>query len=447
MRTAIRRSLCLGFFLAVGINSLSWGQGFGGIRGQVVDSDFGQPIARSSVVIIDTPFGAMTDDQGNFTISGVPPGAYTLSVRSGGYLPKLVPGISISSGTFNDVRVEAIAEVEEMEELVVPGELEKTSEVGLLAERQGATAVLDTIGADLISRLGAATAGQALKSMVGTSVVDGKYVVIRGLSDRYVNTLLNGGRLPTSDPDKRAVNVDLFPGSVLQSINTSKTFTPDQAGDFTGGSVDIRTKQFPEKPSFGVSVGVEYNSQATFNSAFPTYAGGGTGPFGMNASRREIPESVINNPNLKTPPPIAGVTPGASASNPSALTIANPADLELAENINSAMQQMNPVSGFTRKAVGPNYSVNLQGGDSVEIGPDQTFGTFGAFSYRHKYTYYPAATRANYEVTKSGGAFSLTDQFIAADDKGSEEVLWGTLLGMGYQPEKNQKVSMNLLFN
>lgn len=81
----------------------------------------------------------------------------------------------------------------------------------------------------------------------------------------------------------------------------------------------------------------------------------------MNASRREIPESVINNPNLKTPPPIAGVTPGASASNPSALTIANPADLELAENINSAMQQMNPVSGFTRKAVGPNYSVNLQG--------------------------------------------------------------------------------------
>ena len=437
MRTAIRRSLCLAFFLAVGINSHSWGQGFGGIRGQVVDSDFGQPIARSSVILLDTPFGAMTDDQGNFTISGVPPGAYTISVRSGGYLPKLVPGISISSGTFNDVRVETIAEVEEMEELVVPGELEKTSEVGLLAERQGATAVLDTIGADLISRLGAATAGQALKSMVGTSVVDGKYVVIRGLSDRYVNTLLNGGRLPTSDPDKRAVNVDLFPGSVLQSINTSKTFTPDQAGDFTGGSVDIRTKQFPEKPSFGVSVGVEYNSQATFNPAFPTYAGGGTGPFGMNASRREIPESVLNNPVLSSP----------AAAKPSDLDINKPGDLEIAESINSSMEQMNPVSGFTRKAVGPNYSVNLQGGDSVEIGPDQTFGTLGAFSYRHKYTYNPAATRANYRVKDEEGVQTLEDRFIAADDKGSEEVLWGALLGMGYQPEKNQKVSMNLLFN
>ena len=116
MRTAIRRSLCLGFFLTVGINSLSWGQGFGGIRGQVVDSDFGQPIARSSVVLLDTPFGAMTDDQGNFTISGVPPGAYSLNVRSGGYIPKLIPGVTVSSGTFSDIRVETIAEVEEMEE-------------------------------------------------------------------------------------------------------------------------------------------------------------------------------------------------------------------------------------------------------------------------------------------------------------------------------------------
>ena len=437
LTTAIRRSLRLGFFLAVSISSHSWGQGFGGIRGQVVDSDFGQPIARSSVILLDTPFGAMTDDQGNFTISGVPPGAYSLSVRSGGYLPKLVPGITISSGTFNDVRVETIAEVEEMEELVVPGELEKTSEVGLLAERQEATAVMDTIGADLISRLGAATAGQALKSMVGTSVVDGKYVVIRGLSDRYVNTLLNGGRLPTSDPDKRAVNVDLFPGSVLQSINTSKTFTPDQAGDFTGGSVDIRTKQFPEKPSLGVSVGVEYNSQATFNPDFPTYAGGGTGPFGFQANGRQIPESVLNDPVLSS----------VAAGDPASLDINNPGDLEIAENINSAMQQMNPVASATRKAPGPNYSFNLQGGDSVEIGPDQTFGAFGAFSYRHKYSYYPQADRANYNTQLSGGSFKLVDDFTLSDDKGSEDVLWGSLVGLGYQPEKDQKISVNFLYN
>ena len=438
MRTAIRRSLCLGFFLAVGINSLSWGQGFGGIRGQVVDSDFGQPIARSSVVLVDTPFGAMTDDQGNFTISGVPPGAYTLSVRSGGYLPKLVPGISISSGTFSDVRVETIAEVEEMEELVVPGELEKTSEVGLLAERQGATAVLDTIGADLISRLGASTAGDAMKRMVGTTVVDGKYVVVRGLGDRYVNTLLNGGRLPSSDPDKRAINVDLFPGPTLESINTAKTFTPDQPGDFTGGSVDIRTKSFPDKPSFGASLGVEYNSQSTFNPDFLTYSGGGTGTFGFQGNSRAFPDSVINNPVLSS---LAAEDPESIKNT----TTQGDAD---ATSINNSMRQLSPVMALKTKTPGPNTSVNLQGGDTVDLGGDQKLGAFGAFSYKRKFAYQPNTTRANYFITDTaGGTTGLQESLNFNDRKATEDVLWGGLLNLAYQGDADHQFATNFLFN
>jgi TonB-dependent receptor len=437
MRTAIRRSLCLGFFLAVGINSLSWGQGFGGIRGQVVDSDFGQPIARSSVVLLDTPFGAMTDDQGNFTISGVPPGAYSLNVRSGGYIPKLIPGVTVSSGTFSDIRVETIAEVEEMEELVVPGELEKTSEVGLLAERQGATAVLDTIGADLISRLGASTAGDAMKRMVGTTVVDGKYVVVRGLGDRYVNTLLNGGRLPSSDPDKRAINVDLFPGPTLESINTAKTFTPDQPGDFTGGSVDIRTKSFPDKPSFGMSVAVEYNSQSTFNPDFLTYSGGGTGPFGFQANSRAFPDSVINNPALST----------AKASTPTTILNTNAEDVALAESITGSMRQLSPVMALKTKTPGPNTSVNLQGGDTVDLGADQKLGSFGAFSYKRKYAYQPNTQRANYELVNAGGQANLQEVLDFNDRKATEDVLWGGLLNLAYQGDLDHQFAVNFLFN
>ena len=437
MRTAIRRSLCLAFFLAVGINSHSWGQGFGGIRGQVVDSDFGQPIARSSVVLADTPFGAMTDDQGNFTISGVPPGTYTLSVRSGGYLPKLVPGITVSSGTFNDVRVETIAEVEEMEELVVPGELEKTSEVGLLAERQGATAVLDTIGADLISRLGASTAGDAMKRMVGTTVVDGKYVVVRGLGDRYVNTLLNGGRLPSSDPDKRAINVDLFPGPTLESINTAKTFTPDQPGDFTGGSVDIRTKSFPDKPSFGASVAVEYNSQSTFNPDFLTYSGGGTGTFGFQGNSRAFPDSVINNQLLST-----------VASEPKDINNTTLEGDANATSINNSMRQLSPVMTLKTKTPGPNTSVNLQGGDTVDLGGDQKLGSFGAFSYKKKFAYQPNTKRANYFIDDAGGGtLGLRDGLDLIDRKETEDVLWGGLLNLAYQGDADHQFAANFLFN
>jgi hypothetical protein len=179
----------------------AFAQQFGGIRGQVVDSDFGQPIAKASVTIMGSPFGAVTDDQGNFTISGVPPGVYTVQTRASSYIPKTVPDISVAAGSFNEMRFESVAEIEEMEELVVPGEIEKASETGLLTERQNASAVMDMIGQDFISRLGAANAGDAMKRMVGTSVTDGKYVAVRGMPDRYVNTLMNGGRLPSTDPD------------------------------------------------------------------------------------------------------------------------------------------------------------------------------------------------------------------------------------------------------
>ncbi|NBS07727.1 MAG: TonB-dependent receptor, partial [Verrucomicrobia bacterium] len=288
----VTRSAIKFAFLSLTLCAPAFSQQFGGIRGQVVDSDFGQPIAKAQVTIMGSPFGAVTDDQGNFTISGVPPGVYTIQTRAPSYIPKTVPDISVAAGAFNEMRFEAVAEIEEMEELVVPGEIEKASETGLLAERQNATAVMDMIGQDFISRLGAANAGDAMKRMVGTSVTDGKYVAVRGMPDRYVNTLMNGGRLPSTDPDKRAINVDLFPGSILESINTYKTFTPDQPADFTGGSVDIRTRTFPDKPSFGTGFTVEYNSQATFNPDFLTYNGGGTGLFGGKANSRAIPQSV-----------------------------------------------------------------------------------------------------------------------------------------------------------
>ena len=386
-----------------------------------------------------SPFGAVTDDQGNFTISGVPPGVYTIQTRAPSYIPKTVPDISVAAGSFNEMRFEAVAEIEEMEELVVPGEIEKASETGLLAERQNASAVMDMIGQDFISRLGAANAGDAMKRMVGTSVQDGKYVAVRGMPDRYVNTLLNGGRLPSTDPDKRAINVDLFPGSILESINTYKTFTPDQPGDFTGGSVDIRTRTFPDKPSFGTGVTVEYNSQATLNPNFLTYNGGGTGLFGGKSNGRLIPQSVIN-----TPTPV----PGSLNFNQPSQTERK---LQEAETVNNAMRQMSPVVGLTNKTPPPNMSLNLQGGDSIELGQYEKVGVIGAFSYRNKYSYIPTGTRGdlflnNVAKTNEPAKFVGTNQ-IFQQQQGKQEVLWGGLTGLSGQWDKDHKASINVMYN
>jgi hypothetical protein len=430
IQTIIRSALKL-TLLSLTLCAPAFGQQFGGIRGQVVDSDFGQPIAKAQVTIMGSPFGAVTDDQGNFTISGVPPGVYTIQTRAPSYIPKTVPDISVAAGSFNEMRFESVAEIEEMEELVVPGEIEKASETGLLTERQNASAVMDMIGQDFISRLGAANAGDAMKRMVGTSVVDGKYVAVRGMPDRYVNTLMNGGRLPSTDPDKRAINVDLFPGSILESINTYKTFTPDQPADFTGGSVDIRTRTFPDKPSFGTGVTMEYNSQTTFNPNFLTYNGGGTGIFGGKANGLMIPQSVINT---QTP-------------DPSSLTGQDETKLAQADTVNSAMRKMTPVIGLTNKTPPPNMSFNLQGGDSIELGQDEQVGVIGAFSYRNKYSFYEDGKRGNLFLNPNAkGGF---DPIYREDTQaqGKQEVLWGGLVGLSGQWDKDHKASLNVMYN
>ena len=429
LRSMTRNALTL-MFLSLTLCASAFSQQFGGIRGQVVDSDFGQPIAKASVTIMGSPFGAVTDDQGNFTISGVPPGVYTIQTRAPSYIPKTVPDISVAGGSFNEMRFEAVAEIEEMEELVVPGEIEKASETGLLAERQTATAVMDMIGQDFISRLGAANAGDAMKRMVGTSVVDGKYVAVRGMPDRYVNTLLNGGRLPSTDPDRRAINVDLFPGSILESINTYKTFTPDQPADFTGGSVDIRTRTFPDKPSFGAGLTMEYNSQTTFNPNFLTYNGGGTGLFGGKADGRMIPESVINT---TTPVPDT--------------LVGNPANLEQADKVNTAMRQMSPVIGLTNKTPPPNMSFSLQGGDSIELGPSgEQVGVIGAFSYRNKYSFYDNGKRGNLFLNPTPTGFDANYD-VDSQSQGKQEVLWGGLVGLSGQWDSDNKATMNVMYN
>jgi hypothetical protein len=133
---------------------------------------------------------------------------------------------------------------------------------------------MDSISSDLMSQAGASDAASALRLVSGATVEDGKYAVVRGLPDRYVNSQLNGVRLPTADADKRAVQLDQFPAALIDSIQVSKTFMPDQQGDASGGAVNLVLKGVPEEPVFKFQVKPEYNSQASFNDDFLTRGDG-----------------------------------------------------------------------------------------------------------------------------------------------------------------------------
>ncbi|HVS08366.1 MAG TPA: carboxypeptidase regulatory-like domain-containing protein, partial [Planctomycetota bacterium] len=208
-------------------------QPVGSIRGIVLDKDFDVPLMEAQVLNVETGQKVATTDQGNFVFGEVPPGKYTLVFSKEGYVRQVRSDVVVSPGQLTDVNVALTGEFTEMEEFVVQDILVfgTGTEAALLKLRFESPALMDSISADLISRAGAGDAASALRLVAGASVQDGRTAVIRGLPDRYVSSQMNAVRLPSAVEDKRAVELDQFPAPVLESIQVSKTFTPDQQGD------------------------------------------------------------------------------------------------------------------------------------------------------------------------------------------------------------------------
>ncbi len=299
-RPAGRRRLVRALAALTALLALSWASALaqeaagGTIRGVVYDKDFEAPLGEVRVAIVEALLSTRTGPDGSFHFEGLPPGSYTLLFSRDGYERLVVPDVVVTPGQLTAVRADLSSEVVEMEELVVTGvDLLADSEVGILEIRAEAAALQDAISSELIAKAGASDVAGALKLVVGASVSEGKYATVRGLSDRYTGTTLNGVRVPSADPRRKAVQVDLFPTGTIEGITVTKTFTPDLQGDFTGGGVDIRTKSVPDEFVFTFSATGEHNSLATGNPDYLTYVGGGTGAWGVDTGGRDLPAEAM----------------------------------------------------------------------------------------------------------------------------------------------------------
>ena len=406
-------------------------EGVGGLRGSVVDADEAAPLANARVSVLEAAVSVTTSAEGIYSFDAVPPGTYTVSVAKDGYVRKIIPDVVVQPGQFTEVRVELAAEVYEMEEFVVRGfDLGGGTEMGLLEIRQESTALSDAISAELMRRAGASTAAGALRLVVGTSVQEGKYVVIRGLADRYTTTLLNEVRLPTSDADKRAVQLDQFPAAQIQNITVYKSFTPDQQGDSTGGTVDILTKSVPDKGFLSVSGGVEYNTQTTGNDKFLSYRGGGTPTFGLDHGKRDLPFRSSEVPGYLG----ATVNPTLAATR-----------LPNAQLLDAQTRAFEPVLGVSTKEVGPGYNFGLAGGEKFNLGGAGDFGFIAGYSYKQDYKFYDNGQRNI--VTYSSGGSDPSVENSYNDARGTDEVQWSATLGLGYQLDDQHSFDLNFIHN
>ena len=286
----IRNALvALLFFLTVAVFAQSTGK----IVGKIVDAETNEAMPGVNVVVLDTQTGAASDLDGNYLISNLAPGEYNLRFTFISYTTVNVDKVTVRPGRETKIDIALRPSVLEMGEVVVAAEALKTSEFSVLNVQKNANYIVDGISAELISRNNSSDGTDVLKRMTGVTISEGKYAFVRGVGDRYNNTLLNGASLPSTDPEKKSFSYDLFPANLIESLLTAKTATPDKPGDFSGGLIEMNTVEFPTSLTFGFSASTYYDPQTTMKD-FVGYSGGRKDVWGIDDGTRAMP-SLIND--------------------------------------------------------------------------------------------------------------------------------------------------------
>ncbi|NBB85305.1 MAG: TonB-dependent receptor [Bacteroidetes bacterium] len=390
----------------------------GQIAGVVVDAEQGEPLIGATVRVVDTEKGVATDLDGRYRLTGLAPGQYDLRISYVGFQPKVVEGVEVTAGETTRLDIDLREDAQALDEVVVTAQAARDSEAGLLRQRQRANGVSDAISAEAIGRAGAGNAADALEKVTGASVIDGKFVNMRGLQGRYVNAQLNGTNLPSADPDGNSVALDLFPSSLIDNIIATKTFTPDRAGNFTGGSIDISTKAIPDDFFFTLSLSSSVNSEIGV-SGNVLHPGGGLSAVPTAANAEGLPRNL------------------AQAFN----------DDARAEQLNDLTQAFaTTIQPEERPMTVGDRSGELAIGNRFEVLGGRTLGVIFSASYDRSFRGFSGATTARFQQTGLESA-TLTPTARFSTQRGTDETLYGGLLGVAFQLTPRHELGARLLYN
>jgi len=311
----------------------------------------------------------------------------------------------------------------------------------LLAERAKAAASTESFGTEQISKSGVSDVGAIVGKISGATVSEGKFAVVRGLSDRYVSTTLNGVNLPSADPYRQSAPLDLFPAQVIDRVIVTKTFTPDQPGTATGGGIDVITKSFPERQFLAVSLGGDYNTQATGNKNFLTYKGGGTDWAGMDDGSRALPDEINQlapiNPGGQ-PIPDAPILSGRFGTELFTNTVRDVAIVDKVARLLGTTQ-----FGPTREAPPANHSFSMAGGGVTHL-LSKPLGYFFGASYKHDYGFYEDGISRRYQA---GTNFTSEIKSDYRDTRSLTVVNWSAMVNLAYQPFEDHELGFTFFYN
>ena len=234
------------------------------IKGTVIEESTGKPLPGVLVSIVGTKLAVLTDGDGKFSFRKMEAGKYNLQFSLFSFSTKIISEVEVIDKEATILTV-SLAEMNGvLDEVVVKTVKAKTESVkSLLTMQKNSVRVSDGISAESIKRTPDKTASDVLKRISGASIQNNKFVIIRGLNDRYNTTYLNGSPLPSTEPDRKAFSFDIFPANMIDNLVINKTATPDLPGEFAGGVIEITTKATPDKNFQTIAIGTGYNTITT----------------------------------------------------------------------------------------------------------------------------------------------------------------------------------------
>ena len=258
------------------------------LRGKIVSESNGKPVAGARIFVRGRSETASSDAQGAFTLI-LPSAAHQLSVIHANFSPGAAQIDLPPEGAKLSLTLAPASVL--LDDMTVTAPYIEGGVAALNAERRATSAVVDVMGAEEMARSGDSDAAGALRRVTGLTVVGGKYIYVRGMGERYSSTLLNGVTLPSPEPERRVVPLDLFPTGILGSVVVQKTYSPDMPGDFGGGIVQLRTRQVTDEPFFQLNLTGGFRPDTTFQSGLG-YRGGSLDFLGMDDGTRALPDAV-----------------------------------------------------------------------------------------------------------------------------------------------------------
>ena len=225
------------------------------LQGKIIDSKSKEPLIGANVIIKGTAQGSATNVDGEFYISDIVQSMVNLQVSYIGYKTKTISDIELKDGLNSEIVIELNADVISVTEVKVQAERKVGGQAEALAKKQDALELQDNISSDQISKSGDSHVADAVRRVTGVTIMNDKFLVVRGLGDRYSSAQLNSVGMPSPESDRRSVPLDLFSTSLISGIDVAKSYRPDLPGAFGGGNVNIRTKLYPSKTIYKIKFG------------------------------------------------------------------------------------------------------------------------------------------------------------------------------------------------